>query len=173
VWCSGAVEHFIDFAVAINFSDMLHMFASWWWLNIMQPQSTLSWSMLQMNALHEPWDDGAASDDMSWGPPQQLAAAAAADAEADSVISRATEVYNEALEQAQLAQDQAAVQAARQALEAQLQQPGGLCRGNAKAITLPPNHRNPPVSWFAQCAVLDRGCHDASVGTTGSWVDVL
>lgn len=102
--------------------------------------------MSQMNALHEPWDDGAASDDMSWGPPQQLAAAAAADAEADSVSSRAKEVYDEAVARAQLAQDQAAMQAAQQALDMQPQPPGGLCRGNAKAITLPPNHRNPPVS---------------------------
>lgn len=101
---------------------------------------------LQMNALHEPWDDGAASDDMSWGAPQQLAAAAAADTEAESAVSRAADAYNAVLASTT---DPAALQAAQAAYEAQrkaLPLGSGLFHGPPKPISLPPNHRNPPVS---------------------------
>lgn len=99
-----------------------------------------------MNALHEPWDDGATSDDMSWGAPQQLAAAAAADTEAESAVSRAADAYNTVLASTT---DPAALQAAQAAYEAQrkaLPLGSGLFHGPPKPISLPPNHRNPPVS---------------------------
>lgn len=100
-----------------------------------------------MNTLHEPWDDGAASDDVSWGLPQQLASAAAADAEADAVESAARNELNAV--RARAPDDAAAIAAAEAEYEnatKALQQVSGLCKGPMKAITLPPMHRNPPVS---------------------------
>ena len=124
---------------------------------------------MQMNALHEPWDDDAMSEDMSWQPDQRLASAQARDELADTATSDALGRAQEALDAAVGQGDQAAVAAAAAALH-QLQEYGlpmgleeaGLEKGPARPIDLGSSLRGPTVSTGAPLGELRFAWHFVS-----------
>lgn len=107
-----------------------------------------------MNVLHEPWNDDALSEDMSWGPAQKLAQATMADELADTATTQAVQNAQLAYTAAADAGDPAALAAAEAALqqaqsEVLLPAGPGLCRGHCQNIELGVSMRGPTVGGLA------------------------
>lgn len=127
------------------------LFCVWHGLTVWRFHLWPFFAVMQMNALLEPWDDGAESADLTWGLPQQLAGAVAADTEADTATSGMRAAAADKLQAAKDSMDSAAIAAATDAYNRAMDQPAlplgsGLFYGPAKSFDLQPIHRGTTVS---------------------------